>query len=147
MQNWNVFSFLFFPPVHLWVCATAGGPHLIGCLGFEASLPPHSQRETIPCDLWPSPPSNRPRQHSALKTGTGKSNVLRKKKVTQPTQTHTDTPMRNERTQKDNKYRRKKNKCGHTHGHANLLHTHQDIHTWRHLRLTHKHTHIHTCRH
>lgn len=105
----EMFSQHFFPPVHLWACVTAGGPHPIGCLGFEASLPPHSQRETIPCDLWPSPPSNRPRQHSALKTGTGKRNFLTKKKVTQPTQTHTDTPMTNERTQKDNKYRRKKN--------------------------------------
>lgn len=75
-----MFSQHFFPPVHLWVCATAGRPHLIGCLGFEASLLQHSQRETIPCDLWPSPPSNRPRQHSVLKTGTGKRNMLRKKR-------------------------------------------------------------------
>ncbi len=130
--------------------------HLIGFLGFVASLPPHSRRGTILCDPWPSPPSTRPRQHSTLKRGKERAACQKKAVQHTPTHTHihrhthTHTHTHRHRwemnTHKKRTLYRQEETCRHTQRHANL-HTHQDIHTWQHLRLTHKHTHIHTCRH
>lgn len=129
-----------------------GGDHLIGCLGFGASLPPRSRRGTSPCDPWPSPPSTRPRRRSTLEGGGGRQErAACQEKATQHAPTHAQTDTNEKWTHAERQQHiltEKRNHVDtHTHGHANFLHTHQDIHTWQHLRLTHKHTHIHTCRH
>lgn len=70
------------------LCLFAKGcDHLIDCLGFEASLPPHSQRGTSLCVPWPSPPSTLPHQHSTLGREIGKEQHVREKR--QLTRTHT----------------------------------------------------------
>lgn len=98
-----------------WASCACVWLHLIGCLGSVASLPPHSRRGTSLCDPWPSPHNIRPRQHSTLEGGWQERAALQEK-ATRHAPTHTQTPMRNEHTQKDDNITRTERKsCGHTH--------------------------------
>lgn len=123
----------------LCVCVRAcvHGDHLIGCLGCDASLPPHSQTGTNLFDPWPSPPSIHPRQHSTLE-GVKRRAACQEKTTSPERLTLTSMKTTNKNTEARNHD---------THMKTAYILTHQDsVHTWQHFSYTHKHTcsYLHT---